>query len=609
MQLQSTNHSPKNDPESVHEDSTPNPLVKNGHESPSPTISSETGMSRRPTTLGRLISTEFYQQPGWFDELFNFLFKLERRNTTIRAECYYGVIHFISCFYCLAVIPQQLSNAGYSTRKTIVASALCTGFGSIIAGLFANLPFVLAPPTVVSIFLSVYLQQYELGPQEGSLATVISGIALLFFGWRPLGQFVSRLIPIPIQVGTAVGIGLLTALAGSTEINLVVAGDYTILKMGNITAEICIAIGGMIFICVGMRYHLKGAFAIAIIFCSLIWWIYDNDFPEAIAVAPKVATIDTSGLKNQDIPLLTLDLVFLYVLYLNGLLTSLSNLAYLTRKDSTIPRGRWIYIICGGVTVLSGCLSSAPILVSPESASSIKEGAKTGLSAVVAGVLFLLASFFSPVFEKVPSAGSSGVLIMIGIILFQNVGRIDWRNLSVSAPAFVVLFYIPFTYSIIQGKIQPSFGLFYSYYFLCSPFFCMIGVILGYIVYLSIGLCTGELLFHTVNLFLLYFPRFEKNVYDDLKLRGFMEDRKTFAQNKSSLTSKKESIMLEEPSVATMSMQEFDHEGDGIKEGEYADFHTNMRASEAAPNYVPPLPTVATSSSATNSKAAHPNTE
>ncbi len=453
MQLQTTNHSPKNDPESKHEDSTPNPLTENGHESPSPAVSSEPRMSRRPTTLGRLISTEFYQQPGWFNELFNFLFKLERRNTTIRAECYYGVIHFISCFYCLAVIPQQLSNAGYNTRKTIVASALCTGFGSIIAGLFANLPFVLAPPTVVSIFLSVYLQQYELGPQEGSLATVISGIALLFFGWRPLGQFVSRLIPIPIQVGTAVGIGLLTALAGSTEINLVVAGDYTILKMGNITAEICIAMGGMIFICVGMRYHLKGSFAIAIIFCSFIWWIYDDDFPEAIAVAPKVSTINTSGLKNQDIPLLTLDLVFLYVLYLNGLLTSLSNLAYLTRKDSTIPRGRWIYIICGGVTVLSGCLSSAPILVSPESASSIKEGAKTGLSAVVAGVLFLLASFFSPIFEKVPSAGSSGVLIMIGIILFQNVGRIDWRNLSVSAPAFVVLFYIPFTYSIIQGKL------------------------------------------------------------------------------------------------------------------------------------------------------------
>jgi AGZA family xanthine/uracil permease-like MFS transporter len=186
--------------------------------------------------------------------------------------------------------------------------------------------------------------------------------------------------------------------------------------------------------------------------CSLIWWIYDNDFPTSVATVPSVDTASLKGINSSKIPLLTIDLIFLYVLYLNGLMTSLSNLAYLTREDSTIPRGRWIYIMCGGFSILAGFLSSAPILVSPESASSIKEGAKTGLSALVAGVLFLASSFFSPVFEKVPGAGTSGILIMIGVILFQNVGRIDWRNLSNSAPAFVVLFYIPFTYSIIQGK-------------------------------------------------------------------------------------------------------------------------------------------------------------
>jgi AGZA family xanthine/uracil permease-like MFS transporter len=108
------------------------------------------------------------------------------------------------------------------------------------------------------------------------------------------------------------------------------------------------------------------------------------------------------------------------------------------------------------VTIASGLLSSAPILVSPESASSIKEGAKTGLSAVVAGVLFLIASLFSPIFEHVPGAGTSPILIMIGVILLQNVARIDWRNITNAAPAFVVLFYIPFTYSIIQGKLLVS---------------------------------------------------------------------------------------------------------------------------------------------------------
>lgn len=133
-------------------------------------------------------------------------------------------------------------------------------------------------------------------------------------------------------------------------------------------------------------------------------------------------------------------------------MTSLSNLAVLTREDSTIPRGRWIFIVCGIFTIISGLVCSVPILVSPESSASIKEGAKTGLSAVVAGLLFLLSLFFSPLFENVPSAGTSPVLIMIGVILFQNVSRVDWRNIAYAAPAFVVLFYIPFTYSIIQGK-------------------------------------------------------------------------------------------------------------------------------------------------------------
>ncbi len=406
----------------------------------------------RESNLQNLANPEFYRQDNWFEELCEILFKIKRRGTTINAEVYYGVIHFISCLYCLAVIPQQLYGAGYNGRPTVVSVALCTGAGSILSGLFANLPFVLAPPTVVSIFLSVFLQQKEQGPQQGSIAVVLSGLALILFGWRPLGTLTAKLIPLPIQVGTAVGIGLLTALAGSTEVDLVVPGSYTILKIGKITPEICLSFAGVILICIGMRHHWKGSFCIAVILCSIVWWWYDDSFPNGVAAWPSVDRTGTKGFDTNSTPLLTIDLVFLYVLYLNGLMTSLSNLAVLTREDSTVPRGRWVFIMCGIFTVFAGMLSSAPILVSPESSASIKEGAKTGLSAVVAGILFLVALFFSPLFENVPPPGTSPVLVMIGVILFQNVSRIDWRNVTNAAPAFVVLFFIPFTYSIIQGN-------------------------------------------------------------------------------------------------------------------------------------------------------------
>jgi adenine/guanine/hypoxanthine permease len=439
---------------------SPNPLFRPSDQSrPSETGSAKPLAHMRESNLEHLTRLEFYQQENWVEELFEILFKIRRRGTTITAEVYYGIIHFISCLYCLAVIPQQLYGAGYLGRPTVVSVALCTGAGSILSGLFANLPFVLAPPTVVSIFLSVFLQQKGQGPEQGSIAVILSGFLLMLFGWRPLGTLTANLIPLPIQVGTAVGIGILTALAGSTEINLVQPGTYTILKIGTITPMICLSFAGVILICIGMRRHWKGSFCMAVVLCSIVWWWYDNSFPDTIAAVPTVKRTSTNGFDRGSTPLLTVDLLFLYVLYLNGLMTSLSNLAVLTREDSTIPRGRWIYIICGIFTVCAGVFQSAPILVSPESSASIKEGAKTGLSAVVAGVLFLIALFFSPIFEMVPPPGTSPVLVMIGVILFQNVSRIDWRNVTNAAPAFVVLFYIPFTYSIIQGIVDMLFSL------------------------------------------------------------------------------------------------------------------------------------------------------
>lgn len=99
--------------------------------------------------------------------------KVKTRKSTVRAEVYFGLVHFISCFYCLAVIPQQMERAGYDARGMFFATATCSGLGSIICGLFANLPFVFAPPTVVSIYLAVYLRgKYETMETESSTSTL-----------------------------------------------------------------------------------------------------------------------------------------------------------------------------------------------------------------------------------------------------------------------------------------------------------------------------------------------------------------------------------------------------------------------------------------------------
>ena len=223
----------------------------------------------RKSTLNDLVTSEFYNRENWFEEMCEVLFKINGRGTTIKAELYFGVIHFISCFYCIAVVPQILSDSKYDPKATAVAVSLCSGIGSIFCGLFANLPFVLAPPTVVSIFLAGFNEQNGIGPAVGNYGVMFSGALLTLFYYRPLGEFIRYLIPLPIQVGTAVGIGLLTCLAGSTEIGLVQTGDHKLLRMGKVTPAIVIAMIGFFMICVAMRYHIKGSFCLAVIFCTV----------------------------------------------------------------------------------------------------------------------------------------------------------------------------------------------------------------------------------------------------------------------------------------------------------------------------------------------------
>lgn len=458
----------------------------------------------RPIARGKdstadLLSTEFFNRSTWSDDMFEILFHIQARSTTVRAEIYYGLVHFISCLYVLAVIPQQLVYAGYSDRTSVVTTALCCGLGSVIGGLFTNLPFIIAPPTVVSIYLVAFLQEKNLGPEYGNAAVVLSGFALIFLGYKPLAYFIGTLIPLPIQVGTTVGIGLLTALAGATEIGLIKnGGEHQILRKGEVSVEQVIALSGLVIISVAIHYKIKAAFCLGLIFCTLSWWIYTNEWPTAVGARPTFFITGTVGFSSKQTRFLTFDLIFLYILYLSGITTSLSNLAGLTRENGEIPRGRWIYIISGVLTMLSGALNGPPILISPESAAGIKAGAKTGLSTIVCGVLFLLSMFVAPLLQQVPHAGTSPVLLMIGTLLFQNVNRIDWSDAKDAAPAFCVLFFIPFMYSVVEG------------------------VLMGYYVYLLIGCFTGDLLHNSVD-FLKYYSSYLGSKIEYLHECGYFQ--------------------------------------------------------------------------------------
>lgn len=147
----------------------------------------------------------------------------------------------------------------------------CCAIGSIASGLFSNLPLIIAPPTSVSIFVVAYLRGNTMSFHQGNQAVIISGCILIALGFRPLSRFFSRLIPSCIQLATGIGIGMLTALAGCLEIDLVRKGKYTLVELGPINTEVKIAMFGVMIVGILLYYHVKGAFCVCLVFNSIVW--------------------------------------------------------------------------------------------------------------------------------------------------------------------------------------------------------------------------------------------------------------------------------------------------------------------------------------------------
>ena len=396
-------------------------------------------------------------------------FEIKERETSLGLEAFCGLLHFVSSLYTLPVIPIQLEAAGYNKVNSIQITALSSAMGCIASSYITNLPFVIAPPSSVAIYIAVSLQENGMNQSQGDAAIILSGFALVFIGvFKPLITFATKLIPDCIQASTAIGIGLITALAGLIELELIVPGKYAILQMGEITTEIVIALFATVLIAAAQYYKLKGSFTMGLLFGTIVWWIVSDEWPTALVAVPKF-DVNIELVLDQKVLVLLLNLVFLYILTLSGIARTLSDAAHLTNPDGSIPRGNWLFIMCGVSTILSGYFSGPPILISPESAPGIKSGARTGFSMFVCGLLYCISVFFCPLLERVPPAGTSPLLVLVGLTLFVNASRIPWSAPDQAVPAFAVLLLIPFTYSILAG----------------------VGV--GYVLYLTIAVFTGQI--------------------------------------------------------------------------------------------------------------------
>mmetsp|Transcript_6225 Transcript_6225/g.6426 ORF Transcript_6225/g.6426 Transcript_6225/m.6426 type:complete len:679 (-) Transcript_6225:222-2258(-) len=436
-----------------------------------------------------------------YEKILEDWFRIRERRSSIKIELIAGVVQFVSCSYVLPVIPAQFAPVGYDRVSSVVATCAAMGIGCILGSFLTNMPLIIAPPASVSIFFAIYLEQNQMEKYEGNAGTVLSGALLILIGYRPLGRFVAKLIPHCIQASTSVGIGMLTALAGAVNaIPLVVTGRYTILDMGEITGPVIIGMFAFVLLGILAHHHIKGAFCVAMFFGSFLYWITENDWPAGVVGRPYVEDHNIFKPFSQRSGLLAFNIIFLYILTLNGLARAFSDLAGLTKPDGSIPRGRWIYIVCGITTIISGFMSGPPILISPESAAGIKAGGRTGFSTLVAGLLFCITCFFSPLVAGIPGPGIAPLLMAVGVVLFANVRKIDWSQMDLAFPAYSVIFFIPFTFSILRG------------------------IAFGYVIYILMGLGTGSLYYNCLDLWEYYKGSLTCKCKDDMTPTNVLHD-------------------------------------------------------------------------------------
>eukprot|EP00658_Telonema_sp_P-2_P004507 TRINITY_DN11681_c0_g1_i2.p1 TRINITY_DN11681_c0_g1~~TRINITY_DN11681_c0_g1_i2.p1 ORF type:complete len:571 (-),score=128.60 TRINITY_DN11681_c0_g1_i2:146-1858(-) len=393
--------------------------------------------------------------------------KLEQRQATAGVEMRAGLISFLTMSYVMVVNPSVMSPetcqgkpACLPRDDVVVATALSSAIGTLIAALGGNLPFVLAPGIGLSTYYASGLVLNGMD-KEVALATVaISGLLVIFLSLTKVAGLIMKWMPDTIKVSTVVGMGLLIAFVGLRSVNIVVSDPVNLVMMGDLTEpKVILTVVGLALLTVLIHFDVKGGILLTIVAITLISWISGvSDWPSQIVKMPVVDSIPASVLKDgfthldKDAVVAVLAFTLVSLLDMAGVMYGLGKMSDLVDQDTQQVMGGIYGFVGSGIgSVLAGLVGSTPVIIGIESAAGIAEGGRTGLTALVVSGLFALSMFFSPLLSAIPHEATAPVLVMIGAMMSKNAQDIPWSKMRKAIPAFLVITIMPFTNSIPNG--------------------------------------------------------------------------------------------------------------------------------------------------------------
>ncbi|HCW0853780.1 TPA: NCS2 family permease [Pseudomonas aeruginosa] len=386
------------------------------------------------------------------------LFQLKAHNTTVRPETLAGITTFLTMAYILFVNPSILGETGMDKGAVFVATCLAAAIGSTIMGLIANYPIALAPGMGLNAFFT-YTVVLHMGHswQVALGAVFISATMFFLLSIFRIREWIINSIPLPLRSAIAAGIGLFLALIALQNAGIVVDNPATLIGMGDLTkpAPILATLGFILIVALEAR-SVTGAVLIGILVVTAIAILLGvTQFGGVVSMPPSLAPtflqLDIKG--ALDIGLVSVIFAFLFVdLFDNsGTLIGVAKRAGLMGKDGHMPKmGR--ALIADSTAAMGGSLLGTSTTTSYiESAAGVSAGGRTGLTAIVVAILFLLALFFAPLAGSVPAFATAPALLFVAVLMASGLAEIDWEDITVAAPVVVTALAMPFTYSIATG--------------------------------------------------------------------------------------------------------------------------------------------------------------
>lgn len=412
------------------------------------------------------------------------IFHLKENKTDVRTEVIAGVTTFMTMAYILAVNPNILEASGMDRGAVFTATALSAFIATCLMALLSNYPFVLAPGMGLNAYFA-YTVVLGMGYswQQALAAVFVEGLIFILLSLTNVREAIFNSIPMNLKHAVSVGIGLFIAFIGLQNAKIVVNNDSTLVSVfsfksavkdgtfNSMGITVLLALIGILVTAVLLVKNIKGSILWGIlitwglgIICQFVGLYVPNpelgffsllpDFSNGISVpsmAPTFMKMDFSIVFSLDFVVIMFAFLFVDMFDTLGTLIGVASKADMLDKDGKLPKIKGALLSDAVGTSVGAVCGTSTVTTFVESASGVAEGGRTGLTAIVAAILFGLSLFLSPIFLAIPSFATAPALIVVGFLMLTSITKIDFNDYTEAIPCFIAIIAMPFMYSISEG--------------------------------------------------------------------------------------------------------------------------------------------------------------